>query len=460
MKHILTILAAALLLAGCSGTRNLKRPDLRLPSTIDGVSVDSLSAADVEWFQFYSDPTLSRIIAKTLENNRDLLKASARVEELRQLYGVNKLNYLPTVTGIVGATKETNDYYGEKFSNDPELSVKATVNWEIDLWGGLSQARRQAGAQYQASVETQRALQITLIAEAATAYFNLVALENELDIVGRTLKSREQALEMARLRYEGGLTSEIVYQQAKVQVATTAALIPSLNSRIAMARNAITLLMGEYPGESLLEVNAALNENLIAKMPVGLPSALLERRPDLRASELRLQAAMAGVGVAYSNQFPKLRLAVTGGWENDVVQNLFRSPFSYLLGNITGTIFDFGRNHRKYKAAIAAYDQARLDYEKSVLTAFTEVNNAIVNYREMQQRVARSKELRDASFSYVDLAYTQYKGGTINYIDVLDAERRYFEAQVSLSNAVRDEYLAVVTLYKVLGGGWNTGSSN
>lgn len=455
MKRYLYMIVAAALFVSCSGTRNLTKPELTLPATIDGSSVDSLSVADIEWFRFYNDPMLGEIIRRTLENNRDLLKASARIEELRQLYGVNKLNYLPSFSGLIGGNHETNDYYGEKYVPDPEFSVKATVSWEIDLWGGLTQSNRRAKASYLASVENRRALEMSLIAEAATAYVNLVALENELSIVRQTLKTREEALEKSRLRYEGGLTSEIVYQQAKVEVATTAALIPGLTNRINMARNAITLLMGEFPDSKFAIGQKVLSENLPEQLPIGLPSGLLERRPDLRASEYQLQAAMAEVGVAYSNQFPKLVIGLTGGWENDEVANLLKSPFSYIVGNLTGTIFDFGRKHRRYKASVAAYEQARYGYEKSVLTAFTEVNNAVVTYREMQNTAERRKDLRNAAFNYVDLANKQYIGGTINYIDVLDAERRYFEAQISLSNALRDEYLALIALYKALGGGWS-----
>ena len=212
--------------------------------------------------------------------------------------------------------------------------------------------------------------------------------------------------------------------------------------------------MGRFPGERFEGTLASLDEDLPARLPVGLPSKLLERRPDLRAGEQKLKAALASCGVAYSNQFPRLRIALTGGWENDQVAHLFESPFSYVLGNIVGTIFDFGRNRRKYKASIAAYEQARLAYERDVIAAFTEANDAAITYRSMQETAARRKELRDAALQYVDLANKQYFGGTINYIDVLDAHRRYFEAQISFSNAVRDEYLALAALYKALGGGW------
>lgn len=455
------ILAAAMLpvcMTSCSGTKNLIRPQIDMPSQIvPGESgADSLCAADMDWWKFYTDSTLCYIISETLDHNRDFMSAAARVEELRQLYGVDKLCYMPIVTGVAGATRETNHYHDEKYSLDVETDFKATLNWEVDLWGGLSAARRRSAARFMASVEDMRAMQITLVSQAATAYFNLVAFENELNIVRRTLATREEAREKARLRFEGGLTSEIVYQQAQVEYATTAALIPGLERRIDMARNAITLLMGRFPSERLDGMTIHyFEEELSLDMPVGLPSQLLERRPDLRAAEQNLRAALEGCGVAYSNQFPKLRLAITGGWENDDFVNLFKSPFTYMLGNITGTIFDFGRNRRKYKASIAAYEQARFSYEKAVMAAFTEVADAAVTYRSSVATVDSRRQLRDAAYKYVTLANKQYIGGTINYIDVLDAHRRYFDAQINYSNAVRDRYLAIAALYRALGGGWN-----
>lgn len=442
--------------SGCSGTRGLRMADASMPSSfLRTMDPDSSSIADTDWWVFYSDSTLRTIITRTLEHNPDLLAAAARVEELRQLYGVDKLNMAPVLSGLVGANHETNDYYGLKYEPDPEFDLKFTLSWEIDLWGGLGKARRQSASRYLASVEEKRAMEITLIAEAATAYFNLVALDAELNIVHQTLATRQIALDKAKLRYEGGLTSEIVYQQAKVELATTAALVPALSRRIALAKNALTLLMGDFPDQRLQFNPSALNIRLPEIMPAGLPSALLERRPDLRASEQRLAAALAGVGVSYSNQFPKLTLGLTGGWENDDLPRLLSSPFSYVIGNITGTILDFGRNRRKYKASIAAYEQARISYEKAVLTAFTEAQDAIITYREMHETTLKRIDLRDAALKYVSLANKQYIGGAINYIDVLDAHRRYFEAQISLVNAMRDQYLSLVTLYKTLGGGWN-----
>ena len=452
--HIGILIVLAALLASCSGTKNLTKPQLDLPTALAGNSTDSATIADIEWWKLYSDSSLVYIINQTLEHNRDLMAAGARVEQLRELYGLTKANFFPTIGAHAMANRETNAYYDEATVIDPQIDLKATLAWEVDLWGGLRWARKKGGADFMASVENQRAMRISLIAEAATAYFRLLALDNELSIVRRTLFTREENLKKAKLRFEGGLTPETVYQQAQVEYATTAALIPGLERQIEVQKNALTLLMGRYPSEELSRSKLALEDPIPENLAIGLPSTLLQRRPDLRAAEASLQSALANVGVTYADRFPKLRITLTGGLENNEFSHFFESPFSYVLGSITGTILDFGRNKRKYRASIAAYEQSRLNYEQKVLTAFKEVDDAVTAFRLVRQTTARRRELLEAAQKYTQLAYAQYNMGVINYIDVLDAQRRYFDAQVGLSNAIRDEYLTVVNLYKCLGGGW------
>lgn len=456
LKTAYAVLTACLLClaASCSGTRNLTPAQLRLPGSLAGNSTDSTTLADIEWWNIYTDSSLVYIINETLQHNRDLLAAGARVEQLRELYGLTAANYMPVLSGSALYNRETNDYYGEAHMTDPQIDLKATLSWEIDLWGGLRWARKKGAADFMASVENQRAMRITLIAEAASAYFRLLALDNELAIVRRTLFTREENLKKAKLRFEGGLTPETVYQQAQVEYATTAALIPGLERQIEVMKNGITLLMGRYPADVLARNTLSLEHPLGENLPVGLPSTLLERRPDLRSAEAALRSALAGVGVAYTNRFPNLKIGLTAGWENNEFSHFFRSPFTFVVGSVAGTILDFGRNKRKYKAAIAAYEQSRFAYEQKVLTAFREVDDAAVTFRQMRSTTERRRDLLEAAQKYTSLAYAQYNMGVINYIDVLDAQRRYFDAQVGLSNAVRDEYLALVNLYKVLGGGW------
>ncbi len=240
-----------------------------------------------------------------------------------------------------------------------------------------------------------------------------------------------------------------------MEYSTTASLVPALELQVAAMRNTLTTLMGEYPHEVFDRRNTLFGAEMPSELPAGVPSDLLRRRPDLRAAEMRLKAAMADVGVSYADRFPSLRIGFTPGLENDGLKDFFKSPFTYTLAQITGPIFDFGRKKRKYQAMIAAYDQSRLDYEKAVIGAFTEVNTSIVAYNKYHDNYRVKVDLRDAAAKYVKLAWLQYRGGTLNYIDVLDAQRRYFEAQIGVSNALRDEYLALINLYKALGGGWS-----
>ncbi|MDE5706901.1 MAG: efflux transporter outer membrane subunit, partial [Alistipes sp.] len=423
---ILISLAAIGWLAACSPVRRCQAPDVALPERIAaGAATDSLTIADMEWWRFYGDAHLCRIIERTLANNRDMLAAAARVEQMRQLYRIDKAERLPNLTASGYGDYETNDYAGESPSRDPEFGAKVSLAWELDLWGNLRWAKRRSGARYAASVEEERAMRMTLVAEVAAAYFRLVALDNELAIVRRTLATRNEGVEQARLRFEGGLTSETVYQQAKVEHASTAALIPDLERRIETTENAIALLMGETPELQVERRRMEIDELLPDSLPVGLPSGLLQRRPDVRASEQRLRAAMASVGIAYADRFPRITFHLTGGLENDDLSGFFRSPFSYVVGRLASPVFGFGRKQARYRAALAAYDEARYGYEQKVLEVLREANDAVITYRNLRKTATLKATLRDAARKYVELAYLQYRNGAINYIDVLDAQRRY-----------------------------------
>lgn len=457
MKHLRSIIVASsllLLLSGCSAVRRCKAPQLDLPSSIAAGTVDTLTLADIDWWRFYGDRDLCSILHRTLDHNRNIRAAAARVEQMRELYRIRKAERLPSLGAVAAADHETNDYAGEASKRDPEFDLKATLSWEIDLWGNLRWAKRKGEAEWMASVEEERAMRMTLIAEAAAAYFRLVALDNELSIVRRTLETRKAGVAMAKLRFEGGLTSELVYRQAQVEYASTAALIPDLENRVAVTENALSLLMGAYPGERILRGGAEMKAPAADSLPVGLPSQLLLRRPDVRAAEQRLRAATGAVGMAYADRFPRLSFTLQGGWENDALKGFFRSPFSYVAGQIAAPLFGFGRKRSRYRAALAAYEESRLKYEQKVLEVFKETDDAVSTYRNVRQATVLKLHSRDAARKYVELAELQYRAGSINYIDVLDAQRRYFDAQIGLSNAVRDEHLALVLLYKSLGGGW------
>lgn len=457
MKHLLSYIflpAVIVCWTGCSAVRECKTPELNLPDQIAGMAPDSLTAADIGWWEFYGDENLRYIIERTLENNKKILAAAAKVEQLQELYRVSKANRLPNLTLGVPFNNETNDYYQEKPLRDPELGIKATIRWELDFWGNLRWAKRKAGAEYQATMEDERAMRMTLVAEAASAYFRLVALDNELDIVRRTLITRREGIQQAKIRFEGGLTSEIVYRQAQVEYATTATLIPNLEYGIEVTENALALLMGEYPNREILRSRELSDDEIPERLPVGFPSELLQRRPDVRAAEQRLQAAMAAVGVAYADRFPRMTIDLTGGVENNDFKGLLRSPFSYVAETLTAPIFGFGRKKAKYKASVAAYDEARLNYEQKVLEVFKETDDAVASYESARSAAVLRERQLEAARRYDTLTHNQYTAGSIRYLDVLDAQRRYLEAQIGMNNAIRDEHLAMVQLYKVLGGGW------
>ena len=444
-----------LLFISCSGVKNLTKPEIQLPvSLLPDQPLDSLTIADMGWWEFYGDENLKRIIERVLNENKRLLMAAERVEQAKYLYNVDKAKLLPELSFRLPWNHETNHYYKELDLIDPEIGVKATIGWEVDLFGALRWNKKKSQYQYEASLEDERAMRMVLVAETATAYFRLVALDNELAIVKSTMETREEGVRLAKLRFNGGLTSETVYQQALVQYATAAALIPNLEYNIKVAENQILLLMGALPNESVKRSSVLKDNTLPQRIPLGIPSTLLERRPDIKSAEEKLQASVANVGYTYAKRFPSLNIELTGGLEDNDFKNLFRSPFSYVAENFVAPLVDFGKRKNTYKAAIASYNESRLSYENKVLEAFNEVDNALTRYNSARKAVTKGTELLEAADKYQELTWKQYRGGTINYIDVLDAQRRYFEAQIARMNAIRDEHLALVQLYKALGGGW------
>ncbi len=446
-------LAALTLTTACSPSKHCAKPQLDMPGTFNAGGNDTTTIADMAWWSVYSDTLLQNLICKTLERNKDLLIAAERVEEMRQLHRISKADLAPSVNAKLFGDQDITNYGGEGKTRSPELSATLNLSWEIDLWGNLRQSAKKGAADFLASVEAHRAMRMTLIAEVAKCYFELVALDNQLQILHRTVKTREEGMKQAKLRFEGGLTSETSLQQAKVELATAAARIPELERRITMKESQLSLLAGDYP--SHVERRAS-NVSMIpdAELPIGIPSQLLRRRPDLRKAEARLKAAEAAVGIAHANRFPKLTLNLSAGLENDAFGDFLKSPMFYAAGGLVAPIFDFGKRKAKFKSAVSAYNQEKLAYEKAVLTAFKEVYDAAATYRTARRNTVLMRNLKEATEKYVDLAQLQYFNGVIRYIDVLDAHRKDFTAQIDLSNAICEESLAFVALYKALGGGW------
>ena len=453
MKHFVYIILFSLCTVSCQLGKHYARPDLHLPALLDSTATDTTSIADFRWWELYTDTTLQKLIRETLEHNKDMLTAAARLKEMAAQRRIAYADMFPQVNGRLYTDKEAENYGGDNYKSTPEYTAKFIASWELDLWGNLRWAKDKSMAQFVQAVENRRALQMTLVAQVAQAYFELVALDNELAIVKETLSAREESVRLARLRFNGGLTSEAVYQQAQVELARTATLVPDLERSIALKENDINFLAGRYP-EKVDRSHHPQDIRLPETLPAGLPSSLLERRPDVRAAEEALIAANADVGIAYTNLFPRITLTAHYGLESEEFKDFLHSPYHFLSANLLTPLFAMGKNRAALKAKKAAYEQAVHQYEKAVLSAFKDARNAMVEFNKVQDIYDSRLKLEQAARKSTSLTRTQYMNGYISYLDWLDAQRTYLDAQIALSNAVRDKQIAMVQLYKALGGGW------
>lgn len=453
LYSIISLLLFGLFTGGCQLGKHYTRPDLHLPATLDSTATDTNSIADFRWWEIYTDTTLQQLIRQTLEYNKDMLTATARLKEMAAQKRIAVANLFPDMGIKLYADKDAENYGGDNYKSSPELTGKLVAAWEVDLWGNLRWAKDKSMAEFLQAVENRRALQMTLVAQVAQAYFELVALDNELEIVKQTLHAREEGVRLARLRFNGGLTSETAYQQAQVELARTATLVPSLERSIALKENDINFLAGRYP-EKVERSHHPENIRLPESLPAGMPATLLERRPDIRAAENALVAANADVGIAFTNLFPKLTLTAQYGLESGDIEDFFHSPSHFISANLLAPLFAMGKRRAMVKAKKAAYEQSVYQYEKAVLSAFKDAQNAIVEFNKIKDIYDSRLKLEQAAQQSVKLAQLQYMNGVIGYLDVLDAQRTYLDAQIGLSNAVRDKQIAMVQLYKALGGGW------
>ena len=451
-KLYMAILLFAGILTSCKVGKSYVRPDLHLPDSL-AQHQDSVSFGDQNWKDIYADSTLRSLIDRALEHNKDMLIAAARVKEMAAQKRISTAALLPDIKGKVTAERELENHGGDAFKKADTFEAQFLVSWELDLWGNLRWARSASIAEYLQSIEAQRALRMTIVAEVAQAYYELVALDTELDIVKQTLKAREEGVRLARIRFAGGLTSETSYRQAQVELAKTTTLVPDLERQIRLKENEISLLTGHYPGDIPRGANID-RQTLLTDLPVGLPSSLLERRPDIRQAEYKLKAANAKVGVAYTSLFPQITLTARYGREDSELSDFLKAPYFYLGGKLLAPVFNAGSNRARLKAARAALEAETYSYQQTVLSAFKEVDNALTTFSKIRDMRESRARLEEAARSYMELANLQYINGVISYLDVLDAQRGYFDAQIGLNNAVRDELLSVVNLYKALGGGW------
>jgi outer membrane protein, multidrug efflux system len=452
---------AALVLTACTALGpDYERPALPLPESYSAAAPAEAALPD-RWWTLFGDPALDRLVTEALAANQDLAAAAARVEEARALAGIARADRFPEVTGT--ATGSRTRLSKETLNLPPEVVIpleidryRAAVNvsYELDFWGRLRRLAEAARAELLASEEGRRNVELALVSEVAAAYFDLLAFDHQLGIVRDTLGSRGESVRLQRLRFEHGTISELDLAQAEAELAATEATVPALERAVRQTEDRLAVLLGRIGGT--VERGGALSGVAPPEVPVGLPSALLARRPDVVAAEQRLAAANARIGAARAAYFPSISLTGYAGSESAELSSLFASGtgvWQAALG-LVEPIFNAGRTRRQVEAARARERQALAAYTKAVQSAFAEVEDALVARRTgAEERAVLARQVEALSRAR-RLAGLRYEAGESSYLEVLDAERSLFRAELELSRAQRDELEATVDLMKALGGGW------
>src|SRR5215467_13596899 len=449
------IAAAALLpllLAGCTVGPKYQRPALHPPTNYyaEEQSKES-SIADLAWWDLFKDPVLQGLIREALKNNYDLQQAVARVEQERALLGVSKSQYYPQVGYSAGISGQQSPI----IPNHTYYSYNFSTFWEIDLFGRIRKLNEAQRAVYFSSEEARRDIRLLILSEVAQGYFQLRALDEQLEIAHRTVDSFQETLDLFQKKFAGGAASGLEVSRAQAALSNVAAGIPDFERQIVAQENALDLLLGRNPGP--IARGAALSAQYDPpEVPSGLPATLLERRPDLREAEQNLIAANANVGVAKANFFPTLSLSGLFGGVSPQLSQLTGAGKAWTLGaDFTGPIFTGGRLKSQYHASLAVRDQAKVSFEKAVTQAFGEVSTSLSAHEQLAKAYREQVASVDAYREAVRLSSSRYDNGLANYLEVIDAQLQMFPAETISVNYDLGRKLALVDLYRALGGGWN-----
>jgi len=457
----LSPLVIAALLAGCSFIPKYERPAAPVPEAFalagNDVPATARAAADIDWKDYFTDPRLQRLIGIALGNNRDLRVAMLNVEQARAQFQIQRAGQFPTVNAIASGTRQpslVNGQYANQFQAGLGISA-----WEIDFFGRIGALKEQALAQFLATEEARKSAQISLVAAVASGWLTLMADEELLDISRRTLDTREESVKLTRLRLEHGVSSELDSHQAESLAQAARATYAQQQRQRLLDENALALLLGQPLPDDIRTSLPSMRLADAAPMqplPAGLPSDLLQRRPDIRQAEQLLIGANANIGAARAAFFPRISLTAQFGSVSDELSGLFKSgswAFS-LAPQLALPIFDAGRNQAGLESARAGREIAVAQYEKSIQTAFREVSDALAGQATLQQQIDAQRAQTQADAKRLDLSDLRYRNGVASYLDLLDAQRSLFATEQALVQTRLQQLQNQVTLYKVLGGGW------
>jgi multidrug efflux system outer membrane protein len=460
MKKLL-FLTIAVLFAGCAVGPNYKRPTVNVPTdyrdSMAAQTAAALSFGNENWWQVYQDPVLEQLIRTALQQNYDVRIAATRVLEAQAQVGITRANQFPSASLGAGVSSEQN----AKVSNlSPAYQVNEgqlnlSVIWNLDFWGKYRRQTEAARAQMLASQWGQRAVMSSLVANVATTYFQLRALDSELEIAKRTLGSRQQSLRLTHVLATHGSATDLDVSQSEQLVYNASETIPDLQRQIRQQENQLSILLGQNPGP-IARGRTLTEEPVPVAVPAGLPSELLERRPDVREAEENVVAANAQIGVAKAAFFPSISLTGTGGLESNALNSFLSAPSqTWNAGlSITQPVFEGGRLHSGLRLSRAQYQEAVLTYEQTVQNALEQVSNTLIATQKNREFREQQDMLTGAAQRTDQLSEVLYKNGGASYLQVLTSETNYFSAELNLVQAQLNERLALVQLYQALGGGW------
>jgi multidrug efflux system outer membrane protein len=466
MVGLLAIVAG--LLTGCMLGPDYQRPAVPVPTQFRSAAQpapgqEAVSLADMQWFALFQDERLQALIRTALENNYDVRIAVTRVLEAQAQLGVTRSFLLPTIDGTAGVARQRlseENFIPIPSGVSPEgnaFALGLLLSWEADIWGRIRRETEAARAELLSTEWGRRAVLVTVISQVASAYFALRDLDSELEIAQRTLALRQQSLRLTQLREERGVGTNLDVRQAETLVYGAAATIPDLERQIVQTENAIRLLLAQPPGD-ILRGRTLTEQRVPPEIPAGLPAALLERRPDIRASEELLVAANAQIGAAKALYFPRISITGLLGIESAELSNFVKSSaLTWSIGaDALQPIFNYGRIRSINEATKARYLQLLVQYEQTIQTAFREVSDALIGYYKTREQRAQQELLVGAQQDRTVLANKRFFGGLDSYLQVLEAERDLFQAELTLARLQREELLNIVGLYRALGGGWES----
>jgi multidrug efflux system outer membrane protein len=438
---------------------NYERPATELPDRFRGQAgcADPASVADLPWWDVFGDPALQGLVREALQYNYDLKTAIARVEQFRAQVGVAAADLYPHV-GYDGAASREKTFVPLVPGGNHTFNVFTgvlDVAWELDIWGRIRRSTEAARAEFLASEDVRRGVMLSLVSDVASAYFRLLELDRQREIAQSSVKTYQQTLDLFTDRYEGGKDTKLSTSRAEASLAASLATIARLDEAIAQQENAISQLLGAPPRP--IDRGVALTAQSFPAAPAGLTSDLLHRRPDIRRTEHEMMSANAEIGVAVANFFPRIGLTALYGGESPEIGNILKNNFSVwnIAGSVSGPIFQGGRLLEQYRGRQAFWDETIATYRGTVVQALREVADALASQSNVVERRAAEERQVKALASSVELSLLRYRTGLANYYEVLEAEQQLYPAEDALAEAERDQLLAVVTLYKALGGGWN-----